>query len=490
MINGSFLKKHKTKLTTFAILHLKLLTILLILLSTYSGIYGTRAIFPDEAYLSKISKMFDSGLVGAEVTSRSPTGWLSDNATECLSLGVGLEKKTKFGDQYLDTYANPLTGYNPCSGLIFLAKGENQNIESGNYSRYWHGHATITQWFTFFLGIPILKNLIWILNFLLIYLIFRESKLISSAKKTLIPASVLLLTYLALSDYADIHTSITHLLVNTFLFLTVLFFLITSKDNYTRVLQVSFVLGSLYCFVLYGLSPQNIPIAILSWGLVILLTSHRDSLYLLKKSVLFLYGWGVGYLATFVSKWFLVSLFTDFDIFSDVQAQISHRTSQDSSSLSNGVMQHLEFASSLPAFLQAWIANFATLLIHVIDPRYAEKTIVIFVSIFLIGIVLFNVFIMVRVFNSGGSRLRILIATNAISFCLLLSWYTILAQHSFDHATYTFRSLVIWLGGFLGTGIFILHDKPVLIKLGISKSKNSVIRYFQRREQNEYSGKK
>jgi hypothetical protein len=478
MINRSFLKKHKTKLTTFAILHFKLFAILLILLSTYSGIYGTRAIFPDEAYLSKISKMFDSGLVGAEVTSRSPTGWLSDNATECLSLGVGLEKKTNFGDQYLDTYANPLTGYNPCSGLIFLSKGENQSIEIGNYSRYWHGHATITQWFAFFLGLPILKNLIWIFNFLLIFFIFRESKLISPTKKTPIAASVLLLTYLALSDYADIHTSITHLLVNTFLFLTVLFFLRASKKNNTKVLQVSFVLGSLYCFVLYGLSPQNIPIAILSWGLVILLTSDKDIVNLLNKSVLYLYGWGLGYLTTFVSKWLLVAYFTDFDVFSDVQAQVSHRTSQNSSSLSSGVMQHLEFASSLPAFLQAWISNFATLLIHIIDPRYAEKTIVIFVSIVLIGIALFSVFVIVIVFNSGSSTLKILIAINAISFCLLLSWYTILAQHSFDHATYTFRSLVIWLGGFLGTGIFLLLDKPGFIRLGILKNKNSTNRYF------------
>jgi hypothetical protein len=354
--------------------------------------------------------------------------------------------------------------------LIFLAKGENQNIESGNYSRYWHGHATITQWFAFFLGLPILKNLIWILNFLLIYLIFRESKLIGATRKSPITASVLLLTYLALSDYADIHTSITHLLVNTFLFLTVLFFLLVSKHNNTRVLQNSFVLGSLYCFILYGLSPQNIPIAILSWGLVILLTSNKDVFYLLKKSILFLYGWGLGYLTTFVSKWFFVALFTDFDIFSDVQAQLNHRTSQNSSSLSSGVMQHLEFASSLPAFLQAWIANFATLLIHIVDPRYAEESIVICISIVLIGVILFYIFIMVRVFNSGGSRLRVLIAINAISFCLLLSWYTILAQHSFDHATYTFRSLVIWLGGFLGTGIFILLDKPASTTLGISSN--------------------
>jgi hypothetical protein len=453
--------------------HLKLFIILLLLLTTYVGVYSSRTIFPDEAYLIKISKMFDSGLIGADVTSRSPTGWLSDSATECLSLGVGLEKKTSVGDQFLDTYSNPLTGYNPCSGLMYLSKGENQNIENGNYARYWHGHATITQWLSFFLGLPVLRNLIWLLNFLLIFLIFKESKLISQTKKSRIVVGTMLVTYLALSDSADIHTSITHLITNSFLFLSVFYFLKVSRKSNIRILQNSFVLGSLYCFVLYGLNPQNIPIAILSWGLVILLTSNQDTLCVFKKTCLFLYGWALGYLLTFASKWFFVALITNYDIFRDVQSQVSHRTSQSSSSLSAGVAQHLEFASTLPAFIQAWIANLATLLIHIIDPRYAERVTVIFVSVVLIGISLLVMFIMFSVFTDKNLKLRIFVAINAVSLCLLLSWYAILAQHSFDHATYTFRSLVIWLGGLTGTVIFIIFDKYKFVSTNLFSRKNT-----------------
>ena len=167
MIYYSLFKKHKGKFTTLIILHLRLSIILLLLLSTYFGIYSSRVVFPEEAYLSKISKMYDSGLVEADVTSRSPTGWLTDKATECLSLGVGLEKKPKFGELFLDSYANPSTGYNPCGGLVSLSNGETQSIKTASYSRYWHGHATITQWAIFFLGLPLLKNLIWLMNFLL-----------------------------------------------------------------------------------------------------------------------------------------------------------------------------------------------------------------------------------------------------------------------------------------------------------------------------------
>jgi hypothetical protein len=449
------------------------------LLSTYFGIYSSRVVFPEEAYLSKISKMYDSGLVEADVTSRSPTGWLTDKATECLSLGVGLEKKPKFGELFLDSYANPSTGYNPCGGLVSLSNGETQSIKTASYSRYWHGHATITQWAIFFLGLPLLKNLIWLMNFLLIYLIFKESSLISRTKKTRIVVSIMLLTYIALSDFADIHTSITHLLTNTLLFLTVRYFLAVTNKNSLNITQTSFVLGSIYCFILFGLNPQNIPIAILSWGLVILLTSDNELSNVLRKSILFLYGWGLGYAVTFLSKWIFVALLTDYDIFSDVKAQVNHRTSQNFSSLSEGVMQHLEFVSSLPVFLQAWGANFAALLIHVVDPRYAEKNTVIFISTALVSTLGFIVFVMFRGFSSLNDKLKILVAVNFVSFALLLSWYTILAQHSFDHATYTFRSLVIWLGGFIGSGIFIYLGKSNLRNLNFSKYKGKIVHRFR-----------
>ena len=459
--------------------HLRLSIILLLLLSTYFGIYSSRVIFPEEAYLSKISKMYDSGLVEDNVTSRSPTGWLSDKATECLSLGVGLEKKSKFGDLFLDTYANPLTDYNPCGGLVSLSKGETQSIKIANYSRYWHGHATVTQWMALFIGLPVLRNLIWLLNFLLVYLIFKESNLMVQTKRARLAVISLLLTYLALSDSADIHTSITHLFTNTFLFFTIRDFLTVTRKSNIKVVQTSFVLGSLYCFILYGLNPQNIPIAILSWGLIILLTSSNELYNSLKKSILFLYGWGLGYATTFISKWLFVALFTNYDIFKDVQAQVNHRTSQNFSSLSGGVMQHLEFVASFPVFMQAWAANFATLLIHIIDPRYAEKNTVIFISIALIVIVTFIVSVMLRAINSKDSKLRILVTINVASLVLLLLWYAILAQHSFDHATYTFRSMVIWLGGFIATGIFILLDKSRPIDINVTDHKSTTTRYLR-----------
>ena len=431
----------------------------LILLTAYSAIYSSRAIFPEDAYLFKISKMYNSGIIDDKVTSRSPTGWLSDNATECLSLGVGLKNGPNFGDIFLDSYANPVDGYNPCGGLKSLAENKTADIAMGSYSRYWHGHATIIQWLTYFLGLPILKNLLWLLQFFLLVALFRKSIEISKSKRSSLNISCLLFPYLAFSDFVDLHTSITHLLSSIFTLFTIFCFLKSyTKENFVLG-RIGATLGSLYCFVLYGLNPQNIPVLILSWGAILLIMSGMSPFLTLRKVIIFIYAWGLGYVLTFISKWLFVLLFTDFNILADVKSQLNHRTSQNVSALSEGVAQHLEFASNYPTFIQAWIANAATFLIHVIDPRYAERYFVIlFIVVF--GLLLFTVlFTLIWALKLKNSGFTLAILINMCSLLFLLAWYAILSQHSFDHATYTFRSLVIWLGGFLATGFYVIFNR-------------------------------
>jgi hypothetical protein len=435
------------------------MVIIILLLTAYFAIYSSRVIFPEDAYLSKISKMYNAGIIEDKVTSRSPTGWLSDNATECLSLGVGLKNGPNFGDIFLDSYANPVNEYNPCSGLISLAENDTTDIAMSSYSRYWHGHATIIQWLTYFLGLPILKNLLWLLNLSLLILVYKKSRDISSSRRANLVIGSLLFPYVAFSDFADLQTSVTHLLSSVFILFTIFYFLKNySKGNF-RLGRIGVIFGSFYCFVLYGLSPQNIPVLILSWGSVLLIMSGINPFLVSKKIISFLYGWGLGYVTTFISKWIFVLFFTDFDIIFDVKSQLDHRTSQDVSSLSEGVAQHLDFASSFPNFIQAWVANIATLLIHVIDPRYAEGYVVIIASIAFGMLIIGSFLALVWALRVAKNGFTLIVLMNALSLIFLLGWYAILSQHSFDHATYTFRSLVIWLGGFLALGFYIFSNR-------------------------------
>jgi len=54
-----------------------------------------------------------------------------------------------------------------------------------------------------------------------------------------------------------------------------------------------------------------------------------------------------------------------------------------------------------------------------------------------------------------NSLTRNLLVLNTASLFFLLFWYAGLAQHSYDHATYTFRSIPIWFGGIFASLILM-----------------------------------
>ena len=143
--------------------------IIAVLIIFYSTLYSTRLIFPNEEYNSKLTALFNSQLIETQVTKRTPTGWLADRATECLTLGVGSQKTQKATDVFLDQWNTPVGDYNPCKGLAMGSGFVAKDYETASYARYWHGHAIVTQWILLAIGLPNLKNLIWAINIILIF---------------------------------------------------------------------------------------------------------------------------------------------------------------------------------------------------------------------------------------------------------------------------------------------------------------------------------
>jgi hypothetical protein len=170
----------------------------------------------------------------------------------------------------------------------------------------------------------------------------------------------------------------------------------------------------------------------------------------LQNVLIFIYGWTIGYLLTFITKWILVGVFTNFNIWDDVRNQVLYRSSQTGTNLSEGVGRHLEFAQTFPAFIQSWVANISTLLIHIVDPRYSSLLFVLSFITFATILTLLILKFFVKCYIENPSYYKYIVGVILISLLFLLGWYAMLAQHSFDHATYTYRSLVIWLGGLIG----------------------------------------
>jgi hypothetical protein len=202
---------------------------------------------------------------------------------------------------------------------------------------------------------------------------------------------------------------------------------------------------------LFGLSPQSIPVAIISWVGIFLIFNEVSFKIVIRKISSFLIGWIFGYLSTFISKWVIVSLLTDFPIWENARAQLIHRSSQTSDALSDGVGVHLLFAKDFPAFIQSWIANLSTFMIHLLDPRYSSIILILLVAGFFVLTIAILVFRFISEWKISYLFVRNLLVLNSASVFFLLFWYAGLAQHSYDHATYTFRSIPIWFGGILAS---------------------------------------
>jgi len=453
--------KHTENSTTKYRVLISLLSIIFLLLTFYGALYSTKLFFPNEQYKSKLNTLFEKQLIETQVTKRTPTGWLAGSADECLSLGVGSQRPKSFGGTFLEEYSTQVGTYDPCGGLALSTGFLTGSYETVGYARYWHGHAVVTQWMVLAIGLPNLKNLIWGFNIILIFYLAYILSRRQEKNESVLMGIALIGPYFMLTDQAELHNVITHQYVSVVLLLTIIFFVRNFKNSTMFQIRMGAILGSVYCFLLYGLSPQLLPVAMLSWAGIFLISNQFSIHFVLKKVGLFLFSWVFGYLSTFVAKWVIVALMTNYPIWNDVKNQLIYRSSQNSDNLSNGVGIHLQFAKDLPSFVQSWIANFSSFLIHILDPRYSSLILIYLLAAICIVVFLFLIYLFKTRWFVDWPLPRDLLCLNSMSLLFLLLWYAVLAQHSYDHATYTFRSIPIWIGGLM-TSSLILFKRPNL----------------------------
>jgi hypothetical protein len=425
--------------------------VLVVLISVYCGIYMTRNLMPHEQIRDQITLAAEKGLISVDATGRAPAGWGVDHATECLTLGLGLDKGG-LGKQLSDKFVTSKTDFNPCAGLLQHSSSQNTDTITESYARYWHGHAVISQWLIYFLGLPIFRNLLWIVALILLLLNYRAIEKIRNEGNSFPKyfSFLLLSPYVAFGDWADVYGSIPHILANIgCMGISLLFFKHIGNKNNPQLYLSGIILGSIYNFMLFMLSPQSIPIMLLTWVLLPRIISGKNIRDEFTKFTCFFTGILTGYCLTWISKWIIVSQLTDINIFQNVFGQALHRTSIDQANLSSGVSSHIDFVSGAPVYVQSLIANMSALGIHVADPRYSSKYYFFtlgFVSLIICARKIQGFFLLEK---SERNQILKYFRVLFLATSFLFLWYSILGQHSFDHATYTFRSLAILSGGYL-----------------------------------------
>lgn len=440
--------RHKSLVLLWKILAVHILVLLSILF-----FYSSQNFFPAELYRSKLQAAYTYGLIGANTIERAPTGWGSDKATECLSLGMGLKKDLDLGDRLLNYYPASITTYNPCEGLINWVKGNPGQYEFQSYARYWHGHSEIIRWLVLFFGLPIARALLWLTMFAMLFALWSVMKKVLStvSRRPNVISFIIVSVYAFFTGISDLHSSMTHLLSEISILGIALFaYKVLRIGSSTSIILSGYGLGGAYVCTSYMINPQSIPAAILVWATIPIMVKTRDAINILKKSIQFIISLVIGYVLVWASKWIMISMLTPYDIWLEVKKQAIHRSSHSADSLSEGVARHFIGFDEYPPFLRAIIANIGALVSKIYDPRYST---VLALGIYSIALLLATV-LLVRLRKQKSITLETFQALEAqftlsvlfvwfLSIFSVLIWYTFLTQHSFDHATYTYRSLVI-----------------------------------------------
>ena len=370
---------------------------------------------------------------------------------------MGLTNVKSPSDLLMNFHPNSRETYNPCGGLYSWTFDKSSEFEFQSYARYWHGHAEIIRWLVFFLGLPIARSFLWLIMF---YFLFQlGSQLTRDINAQQVRSGIWGLfavgIYAFFAGLPDLHTSMTHLLSEiSIIIIALISYKLLQHQSKSHLILSGFAMGGAYVCTSYMINPQSIPPAILVWASIPLILRTGSVIPLLKKTILLISSFIFGFVTLWISKWVLIDQTTSYDIWKEVRSQALHRSSHSVTSLSDGVARHLSQFDSFPASIQAILANLAALVSKVYDPRYSSPILLSVYAILCFGIFLFHMKIKKIQKGSLGSDLNIshsLVIASVFTWILSLVsvfvWYIFLTQHSFDHATYTYRSLAIVLSG-------------------------------------------
>jgi len=334
----------------------------------------------------------------------------SDNALESVMWSDFYQKV------YLDTNQD----------FIELVKEEKQANQQ--YLRYWHGSTIIIRPLLTIFNIKQIYALnqiiMYILAIILLILLFKKSKTLSivyiiSMVMIAFPIVPLCLEY-SWTFYIMLITSIIAILIE--------------KQGDEKLYRLFFISGILTCF--FDFLTTEITTMLVPIILVLVIRKKENRLTNFKDAFMFLVKlcllWGIAYIATWLSKWIIASIILKINAFDYVIENASLRI--------NG-LQGLESKKEL--YCGAIYKNWHNL--YPINLEKNKKDIIRNVIIFcvlLIGTIDWK-----KIRNKWFSGLLLIIAI------MPYVRYLVLANHSYRHAFFTFRTQIISI---ICIGIIIL----------------------------------
>jgi hypothetical protein len=363
---------------------------------------------------------------------------------------------SRFYESYLPDASNQ-NQFDPCAGLLEAINRQGdtavtENLES--YARNWWGISIFMQIGVALFGLASFKSylyLIMISSGVLLYLRF------SKEMKNYLIGLFLLAPFVLTGDFQDLYNVAPYSLftIQMFLFGIILLKTLKSKENQLlRILMVSVLFGSVYNFIFWF----NFHLIITFLPSLIYLTLLNKVPYreIMGKISVFLAGFTAGFIVTTLIKWLLGIVIYGGDIRDQIIKALGVRLSSGQSGLNAPLLSYTSGVDFLPVPIRAIVVNFMVYASKIIDPRSTGPvTIGVMLSIlFATGLYI------IRNKNFTFKTFKLYLLPAFPLFLIPLFYYALTANHSFNHATLTYRALPLSLGLMLSLMYFSYLNHP------------------------------
>jgi hypothetical protein len=380
-----------------------------------------------ERTIAHLNAAFEQGVLADSGNPSSRVFKCGEQLTECISLGIGLDP-AETSWQTAITEAYPVFGStHECEGLHHAVTGAPVSWQP--YFRYWHGYRVILA--------PLVSAfplwLIKIINALMVaaacVLLWKTLKIYSD--KTV--ASILLLSFVCLSDVLFIWRTSTHSLSLAYILAGASLFADAMQRKWSgpALIILAAVLGSFFNFIDFLINPPMMPMLM---AFFILLNGRRDVGLLALVVVL---GWFGGYAETWLAKWI-----------------IAYAGLPESASVVSNVLSNIEIRT-VGALNNVYLFPLAS-------------TVRVFLRSMNRGGVIVPLVVLVAVGHYAATVSRIDWRRALWLWCpvfVCIVWFEVLSSHSQQHLTVTSRSAAMALAIMLSALVIAMPQRPTARQL-------------------------
>jgi hypothetical protein len=316
------------------------LVVLLLQPIYYISLATVGSIVPQQQIAAHLGAAFDSGVLSDDGNPRSLIFKGGEQLTECISLGIGLNK-AETAWQTAATGSYPMSGStHACHGLHQAVSGTETSWQP--YFRYWHGYRVILAPLVTLFPLWFVK----IINALVVAAACAALCIALCKRGGAAVATIFLATFLCLSDVLFIWRTSTHSISLAYILAGSSLFAIALQRDWAprNLIVMAAILGSAFNFIDFLVNPPMMPMLI---SFFVLLANRRDAGMLALATVI---AWFAGYAETWVAKWLLAYLAmpSSAGVVSDILSTIEVRTV----GALNGVYL-VPLAATVRAFLRA-----------------------------------------------------------------------------------------------------------------------------------------